>query len=158
MLLAFFALTCTSAEAHTIVVIPANPDSSTQIELQIGGFTGSSVPIYFYTFAIVGHTVRVEGCIPPGFETPSAYQFTVNIGALNPGTYTVEYYTLFCGPPGQPGNPTGPLFLETTLNLTVLSAVAAAAVIPTLQSGSIGALGVLIALVSVLIHRRRAHR
>jgi hypothetical protein len=107
-------------------------------------------------FSVVGPTVRVEGCVPPAFDTGSAYEFSVNIGALSAGPHSIEYYDLDCGPPGQPGNPTGPLTLKATLDFVVLSAGAAVPPIPTLQSGSIVALVLLVALAGILVYRRRA--
>ena len=139
----------------TITLIPPNPAPSTQIELHIEGTSPVFSPVYFYTFTIVGQTIRVEGCVPPGFDTPSEYEFSTSIGALGLGSYALEYYTLDCGPQGQPGNPTGPQTLRATLNFSVLSAGSSVEPIPTLQAGAIAFLVAALSLTVIALYRRQ---
>lgn len=136
ILFVFLALASLPAWADTITVSPANPDASTPTTLQIAGISPGSAPIYLHAVSVVGHTVHVEGCIPPGFSTPSQFQFSANVGVLNPGSYTIEFFELFCGPVQQPGNPTGPLFLRGTFTFSVPGDGTATAVPPTAQGGN----------------------
>jgi hypothetical protein len=146
---AFVAMASLPADAHTITMIPASPDASTPITLRVWGTSPVSQPIYLRTYSIIGQIVHVEGCVPPGFTTPSSYSFLVNIGPLSPGSYTVEYYTASCG---VSGNPHSPFVLRTTLDFAVSSTVSA---VPTLQTGTLGVLAVLVALGAVFLHRQR---
>lgn len=136
ILAAVFCLVAFSAAADTITASPPNPAAVTPITLQISGTSPVSTPIYLYRFSIVGHTVHVEGCTPPGFEVGSNYEFPVPIGTLSQGVYTVEYYTLDCGPPGSPGNPPGPLNLRASASFSVGNASSAAPIVVTQASNS----------------------
>ena len=135
-LVAAIGLAALPAIADTISVVPPNPPTGTLITLQISGTSPVSTPIYLYRFAIVGQTVHIEGCIPPGFEVGSNYEFPVPIGTLGQGVYTVEYYTLDCGPPGSPGNPPGPLNLRASASFSVGNASSTAPIFVTQASNS----------------------
>jgi hypothetical protein len=141
--------------AQTITVSPPNPPAGTPITLQISGMSPVSVPIYLYQFSIVGQTVHVEGCVPPGFEVGTSYQFPVPIGALSRGIYVVEYFTLDCGPPGAPGNPPGPLSFRMSQSFSVGNASFADTSIPALQPEMLIVLGVLVVLGAATMIRRR---
>jgi hypothetical protein len=143
-----------AAAADTIIVIPPNPTASTPVTLHISGVSPVSAPISLHAFSIVGPTVRVEGCIPAAFETPSSYEFFVSVGTLAKGSYLIDYYTVFCG---QSGIPFGPYFPEGTLNFDVGASGGSFAdtSIPTLQPAALFALGVLVALGAFLGRTRR---
>lgn len=108
---ASLVLASSVAKAHTFTTIPSTPKESSPVQLYVEGYSGVSTPWYLYTFAIAGKTITVNACEPPGFSTPSPYNFLVNLGVLGPGTYSVRYYVYDCGPPSQMGVPSSPRFV-----------------------------------------------
>ena len=137
--------------ADTISLIPASPNSTTPITLQIDGTSPNSSPASLLTLSIQGQVIRVEGCFGIGFANPSDYRLLVPIGTLSAGNYTAEYYIASvagCSPGGVVLHPPE---LRATLSFAVLIA---ALVTPTLQSGALAILALMLALMFFLRVRR----
>jgi Repeat of unknown function (DUF5648) len=126
---------CSVAKAHTFTTIPSIPYPSTPVQLAVEGYGGLSTPWYLYDFAIAGNTITVNACEPPGFATPSPYSFLVNLGLLEPGTYSVRYYMYDCGPPDQMGVPSSPTFVTGyTFQVFPSTPPSALTIVPSLSS------------------------